>query len=266
MYNKVSTIIKYISQMKQTLTFDEKLTIMVNLGKELIDADRCSIWSYDLSTNKFITKFAHGIDGELNIACTDGIIGHCFITKETILIDDAHNNEFFNSLIEEETGYITKSMITIPIFNTKEEVIGIFQALNKLTKDQKFTKRDVELLEVVRVYMGEVFESTALYNELESRVEEEVEKNRLKDQEYIKELSINTKELEEYKRVLSESDIVSKADLKGNITYANKKFEEISGYTNEELLGKPHNILRHPDVPKELFKKMWDTIQSKKNI
>lgn len=76
-------------------------------------------------------------------------------------------------------------------------------------------------------------------------------------------LKEKSNELEEYKRVLDESDIVSKADLSGNIKYLNKKFENISGYTQEELIGKPHSIVRHPDMPKELFKEMWEKIQNK---
>lgn len=56
--------------------------------------------------------------------------------------------------------------------------------------------------------------------------------------------------------------IISETDLKGNITYANRKFCEISGYDKEELLGKPHNIIRHPDMPKEAFAKMWSTVKS----
>jgi len=56
--------------------------------------------------------------------------------------------------------------------------------------------------------------------------------------------------------------IVSETDLKGNITYANRKFCEISGYDKDELVGQPHNMIRHPDMPKEAFQKMWETIQS----
>ena len=56
--------------------------------------------------------------------------------------------------------------------------------------------------------------------------------------------------------------IVSETDTKGIITYANRKFCEISGYSQEELIGQPHNIIRHPDMPKEAFEKMWSTIQS----
>ena len=58
--------------------------------------------------------------------------------------------------------------------------------------------------------------------------------------------------------------IVSSTDLKGIITYANRKFCEIAGYTKEELTGKNHNIIRHPDMPKAAFKQLWDTIQAGK--
>jgi PAS domain S-box-containing protein len=58
--------------------------------------------------------------------------------------------------------------------------------------------------------------------------------------------------------------IVSETDLKGVITFANRKFCEISGYSKEELVGQPHNIIRHPDMPKQAFKTMWDSIKQGK--
>lgn len=58
--------------------------------------------------------------------------------------------------------------------------------------------------------------------------------------------------------------IVSSTDLKGIITYANRKFCEIAGYSREELKGKNHNIVRHPDMPKAAFQEVWETIQSGK--
>jgi len=70
--------------------------------------------------------------------------------------------------------------------------------------------------------------------------------------------------LEQYKNVVDRSSIVSKTDIKGKITYTNDKFCSISGYSREELLGKPHNIVRHPDMQKFAFKDMWDTILAKK--
>lgn len=55
--------------------------------------------------------------------------------------------------------------------------------------------------------------------------------------------------------------IVSETDLNGVITFANRKFCDISGYMKEELIGQPHNIIRHPDMPAQAYETMWGTIQ-----
>lgn len=70
------------------------------------------------------------------------------------------------------------------------------------------------------------------------------------------------KELKTIFSLLEKHNLVTKTDLKGNITYANKNFCDVSGYTKDEIMGKPHNIIRHPDTPKAVFKEMWQTIQS----
>ena len=60
--------------------------------------------------------------------------------------------------------------------------------------------------------------------------------------------------------------LVSKTDLKGRITYCNKIFMKVAGYSESELLGKPHNIVRHPDMPRIIFKLLWSRIQNKEEI
>lgn len=67
----------------------------------------------------------------------------------------------------------------------------------------------------------------------------------------------------EYKEIVDISSIVSKTDANGIITFVNDKFCEVSGYSAQELIGKSHNIIRHPDMPNETFKNMWETIQKK---
>jgi PAS domain S-box-containing protein len=70
--------------------------------------------------------------------------------------------------------------------------------------------------------------------------------------------------LHQYKEAIDNSNIVSKTDINGIITYVNDEFCKISKYTKEELLGQNHNIVRHPEVPKEVFERFWKTILSKK--
>lgn len=67
--------------------------------------------------------------------------------------------------------------------------------------------------------------------------------------------------------VMNERDlIVSKTDLKGRIVYGNETFIKLSGYTERELLQSPHSILRHEDMPKTVFKMLWERIQEKRPI
>jgi len=71
-----------------------------------------------------------------------------------------------------------------------------------------------------------------------------------------------SKTTQEYVKAVNAGSIVSKSDLDGNITYVNQALCDITGYTKEELIGKPHNIFRHPNTPKQTFKELWQTIQN----
>lgn len=70
------------------------------------------------------------------------------------------------------------------------------------------------------------------------------------------------KDLETLFKLLGQHNLITKADLQGNITYANDIFCEVSGYTKEEVIGQPHSIVRHPDMKEAVFKHMWETITS----
>jgi diguanylate cyclase (GGDEF)-like protein/PAS domain S-box-containing protein len=74
-------------------------------------------------------------------------------------------------------------------------------------------------------------------------------------------LGHNHEQMEKYIDMLDKNVITSKTDLKGKITYTSKAFCKISGYLPEELLGKNHNIVRHPDMPSSVYKELWNTIK-----
>ena len=74
------------------------------------------------------------------------------------------------------------------------------------------------------------------------------------------------KRLEKLLDIYDKNVIFSRTDLKGIITHASSAFCKISGYTKDELLGQPHSIARHPDMPKSTFKKIWDKLEAKEKI
>ncbi|PRN00708.1 bifunctional diguanylate cyclase/phosphodiesterase [Aliarcobacter cryaerophilus] len=78
-----------------------------------------------------------------------------------------------------------------------------------------------------------------------------------------KDLKYSYNFLLEYKKAIDESSIVSKTDKNGLITFVNKKFCEVSGYEEHELIGKNHSIIRHPSMTKEFFNNLWKTITNK---
>jgi PAS domain S-box-containing protein len=72
-----------------------------------------------------------------------------------------------------------------------------------------------------------------------------------------------TKEIQTLFSLLERHNLVTKTDASGKILYANDIFCKVSGYCNSEVIGKPHNIVRHPDTPKEIFKQMWKCLKNK---
>jgi PAS domain S-box-containing protein len=81
---------------------------------------------------------------------------------------------------------------------------------------------------------------------------------------HVVDLERNEKRFLEYTNAIDAGTIISKTDPGGKITYVNREFELISGYSKEELLGKSHSIVRHPDMPRGFYEELWETINAKK--
>ncbi len=90
-----------------------------------------------------------------------------------------------------------------------------------------------------------------------------IEKKYIQNEEF-EDIKQNLNLLKQYQDIADKSSIISKTDTKGKIIYANDNFCKISGYSKDELIGKSHNIVRHPDNPQDLYKAMWDTISEQK--
>lgn len=116
------------------------------------------------------------------------------------------------------------------------------------------------LRDFFRLGVKDIIKKPYLIEELIIKIEVFINDKDIEDEVFYK-----TQLLNQYKDTVDRSSIVSKTDKRGIITYVNKAFCDISGYTEKELLGKPHNIVRHADVDSSIFKEMWHTIKDLKS-
>jgi hypothetical protein len=115
------------------------------------------------------TKAAHGVD-ELRIPVGAGLAGLAVQTGEAIFIDDAYENEKYKEVLangalktDKITGYRSKAMMVIPFRNNEGEIMGCYQAVNKMTESRVFSDKDLEFLALAASYSGKSLESAMLY-------------------------------------------------------------------------------------------------------
>lgn len=111
----------------------------------------------------------------------------------------------------------------------------------------------------LKMGVSDVFKIPYIIEELILKIDRHIN-NKIESEKLI----CSTQLLQQYKQTVDRSSIVSKTDPRGVITYVNEAFCRISGYKEDELLGKPHNIVRHPDMKASIFKEMWNTIKKRK--
>jgi len=122
---------------------EESLQLISDEAKEIVNAQRCSIFIVDEEDKMLWTKLSDGI-GRIVVSLNSGIVGDTYLKKEPQIVNEPYKDERFLASIDKKSGYITKNMITVPIYNSKREVMGIIQLLNKTMSD--FNRKDLETL------------------------------------------------------------------------------------------------------------------------
>ncbi|MBB6673887.1 HD domain-containing protein [Cohnella nanjingensis] len=141
------------------------LVLMADMGREMIVADRCTVWLIDEANEELYTTVAHGVK-MIRIPYGTGLVGHAIATGEAIVIEDAYDDPRHHAENDRKTGYVTKSVVTIPFRNHEGRTIGAYQAVNKMTEAGKFTSKDLELLSLAASYAGKSLESVMLHQEI----------------------------------------------------------------------------------------------------
>jgi len=155
-------------------SLDEVLATLVEMTTWELDAERGTLFLNDSTTGELYSRFAQGsFQREIRILNNTGIAGWVFSQGEATLIHDAYADERFNRSIDEQTGFVTRSVLCVPVRTVKGEVIGACQVLNK--KRGRFTKGDLKLLERMTEQASVALQSTQYVERMEKTREQEME-------------------------------------------------------------------------------------------
>ncbi len=139
--------------------------LLTDLGKTLVKSDRASFWKWDKRRHELWTTAAVGT-GRITIPEGTGLVGKALLEKRTIVTNDPYNHPDFNSNVDKNTGYVTKSILVMPISNCKGEFIGAYQAINKIGDGGVFDlEADTRRLSLAAFICGITLESESFLDD-----------------------------------------------------------------------------------------------------
>lgn len=137
----------------------EIFRLLTDLGRTLVHADRASFWKWDKRASTLWTTAAVGTE-RITIPEGTGLVGKALAERRAIVTNDPYSNPDFNSDVDKKTGYVTKSILVMPISNCKGEFIGAYQAINKIGNGGKFDlEADTRRLSLAAFICGITLES-----------------------------------------------------------------------------------------------------------
>ena len=150
---------------------DRLLTMIVQSAARVVEADRCTLFLVDRERGELWSKVAQGVQmKEIRIPMDRGIAGAVATTNTAVNIPDAYQDPRFNQAVDKQTGYLTRSILCVPMRSVEGEVVGVLQALNKLG-EVPFSEEDEELLGALGGQAAAAVNNALLHKEIEQLFE-----------------------------------------------------------------------------------------------
>ncbi|MCS7215331.1 MAG: HD domain-containing protein [Thermodesulfovibrio sp.] len=162
--DKLEILLKAAGKISREKNLNNLISILSNLAKDIIEVDRCSLFLVDEKKRELFTIFAHGVK-EIRMPITSGIAGYVVKKGKYYVTSDAYKSKFFNPEIDKISGYKTKNILAVPIFDSKGKIIGVYQAINK---KENFKNMDIKLMKLIAEFAGSVIETQMLYEKIKS--------------------------------------------------------------------------------------------------
>ncbi|MEH2315558.1 GAF domain-containing protein [Nostoc sp.] len=202
-----TALLRATQTLGQSLDLEATLQIVMEQARILMQADRSTLFLYRKEMSELWTKVAAAADGtnliEIHIPANRGIAGYVASTGKALNISDAYKDPRFDPTTDRKTGYVTRNILCLPVFNSANELIGVTQLINK--QQNSFTASDEEFMRAFNIQAGIALENDRLFE------------NVLLEKQYQKDI------------LQSLSDAVISTDMAGRIVTINDAALELLG-------------------------------------
>ncbi|QMS88402.1 GAF domain-containing protein [Nostoc edaphicum CCNP1411] len=230
-----TALLRATQTLGQSLDLEATLQIVMEQARILMQADRSTLFLYRKEMSELWTKVAAAADGtnliEIRIPANRGIAGYVASTGEALNISDAYKDPRFDPTTDSKTGYVTRNILCLPVFNSANELIGVTQLINK--QQSSFTASDEEFMRAFNIQAGIALENARLFE------------NVLLEKQYQKDI------------LQSLSDAVISTDMAGQIVTINDAALELLGCPIGDANSKNNKLLWEQNLIGRL---VWEVV------
>src|SRR5262249_19944679 len=172
---KYTALLDIACRLNSERNFDQLLKLIADEATKHVDAERATIFILDKGKGELWAKVALGVSDTIRFDSRLGIAGAVLISGKPVIVEDAYKSPLFYPSIDSTTGYHTRNILSVPLRNPKQELVGVFQVLNK--KEGRFTTEDEHFMLALANQAAVALENSFALANLESRQQELIQEN-----------------------------------------------------------------------------------------
>ncbi len=173
--HKYTALVDISCRLNSERNFDQLLKLIADEATKHVDAERATIFILDKEKGELWAKIALGVSDTIRFDARLGVAGAVLISGKPMIVEDSYKSPLFYPSIDSTTGFHTRNILSVPLRNPKQEVIGVFQVLNK--KEGRFTTEDEHFVVALANQAAVALENSFALADLESRQQELIQEN-----------------------------------------------------------------------------------------
>ena len=162
--NNFSTLLEVFSAIASELDLNKLIQLIMNKAAEISNSDRSSLFLMDEETGELWTIFAKGLENEM-VRTKKGIVAEVAKRREPMIVNDPYSHPLFNASVDKKTNYTTKSILSVPVFNSESEILGVIQVINK--NNGEYDQEDLDILTGFASQVRIALENAQLFDQVQ---------------------------------------------------------------------------------------------------